>query len=161
MILRIGIDPGISGAVALLFGHDFERLWDMPVETKKSGRHQIDSAMLLVISREIQELSAPGDRIIAALEMTSAAPKQGVSGMFSMGDSFGCARMLLASVGAEIHLVAPNSWKKIMKLNKDKEYSRSVARRLYPTAQQFLERKKDHNRAEALLLARYLTTIDG
>ena len=80
-------------------------------------------------------------------------PGQGVTSMFSLGDSFGCARSALIATGCEFTLVAPQSWKKHFKLTSDKEQSRSLASRLFPSAP--LHLKKHADRAESLLMAQW------
>ena len=81
-------------------------------------------------------------------------PKQGASSTFSLGDSFGAARAVVATMGISLTYVTPAAWKKHFKLPSDKEMSRALAIRMFPSAP--LNLKKHADRAEALLMARWL-----
>jgi crossover junction endodeoxyribonuclease RuvC len=96
----------------------------------------------------------PGEAVVAVIEKVGAMPGQGVSSVFSLGDSYGAARAVLATAGFELVQVHPATWKKYFKLTSDKELSRALATRLFPAAP--LHLKKHDGRAEALLLARWL-----
>jgi len=146
-----GIDPGITGAIAVI--DDFNNGYfvdDIPVMAKGKGsgkvKNQINPAALF----EILEKYSPKHIF---LERISSMPGQGVASMFSMGDSFGCIRGVCACIDAQLHLITPQSWKKYYSLGKDKEVVRAKAIELFPLAA--LSRKKDHNRAEAVLIANY------
>jgi len=153
----IAIDPGISGGIAALAPDgSFFLVRAMPTNRKKSGRNEVDVAWLYSVLSAMREgLKAPP---LGVIELVSAMPGQGVSGMFSLGDSFGSARALLTILCHEVLYVAPGKWKKAMGLNKDKAYSLTVARRMFPDAREHISRKKDEGLAEALLLARYAQT---
>jgi crossover junction endodeoxyribonuclease RuvC len=88
------------------------------------------------------------------LERVNAMPGQGSSSVFSLGDSFGCARSVVAACHLELTHVTPAQWKKHFKLTSDKELARALAVRMFPGAP--LNLKKHADRAEALLLARWL-----
>lgn len=150
----IGVDPGLTGAVVVLDGDsNILLLVDMPVMSKgtsKGNRRQVNPA-------ELARLLAPyaGNGTTAVLERQNPMPKQGVSSMFSIGDSYGVCRGILATLQIPVQVVHPSTWKAYFKLLRaSKEQSRTRAIELFPTATA-LSRKKDHNRAEALLLARY------
>ena len=91
--------------------------------------------------------------IRAYLEKVNAFPGQGVASMFSLGMSYWGMAGVVAALGWPLTLVEPEAWKRYFKLGKDKEEARALAQRLYPEVD--LHRKKDHNKAEALLIARY------
>ena len=145
----VGIDPGLSGALAFLFEDGtYSGVFDMPVMAAgKTGRQQVNAAALVEWMKKVY----PPDR--AVLEHVAAMPKQGVSSVFSFGQSFGIILGVLAALEIPVELVRPNVWKKAYGLGKDKEEARARAIQLYPAAP--LSRKKDAGRAEALLLARY------
>lgn len=146
----VGIDPGLSGAVAVLDAHlSVLVLEDMPTMGKGKSGNQVNPAALA-------EILQPYAGAHAALERVGAMPGQGVSSMFSLGDSYGTARAVLAVLGMPVEIVTPTVWKKHYHLDSDKERSRTKAIELFPGAS--LHRKKDHGRAEALLLARWLAT---
>jgi crossover junction endodeoxyribonuclease RuvC len=158
-VLVVAMDPGISGAVSATRWERrtsvFHRVASMPVEEKASGRRQIDTAGLFQLVGEMTE----GDCDVRfVIERVSAMPGQGVSGMFSLGDSFGSARAIAACFSPmhPVRLESPAVWKKALGLlKKPKSASLRLARRLYPDARPFLARAKDEGRAEALLLAHY------
>jgi crossover junction endodeoxyribonuclease RuvC len=144
----IGIDPGITGAIGVLDEHgNYLDVYDMPVIAKgKSGKQQIDAAGLYKLIKQ-------HGVIHAFVEQVGAMPGQGVSSMFSLGDSVGCIRAVLCALMIPTQFIPPQSWKRGFKLTADKEQARSRAVELFPQAP--LNRKKDAGRAEALLIARF------
>jgi crossover junction endodeoxyribonuclease RuvC len=150
-VITIGIDPGLSGAIAVLVDGQFEAVHDMPVVTKGTGRKEVNPADLQRIIRGGTDAYNDTD---VAIEKVSASPQMGVSSAFSFGDSFGCVRSVTACCNLGTVLVSPAVWKRHFKLGKDKELSRALAVRMFPTAQ--LNLKKHADRAEALLIAVWL-----
>lgn len=152
-MITIGIDPGLTGAIGVLRSGVFVAVEDMPTVAKGSGsvKREVDPAGL---KRLIKEHLVPDEAVSCILEKVSSMPGQGVSSVFSLGDSYGCARSVIATANFELHLVTPQVWKKSYNLSSDKEQSRSLATRLFPTAP--LHLKKHDGRAEALLMAKYL-----
>lgn len=151
--LYIGIDPGIGGAVAAVTAQGkFIDVMSMPIQMKKSGRNEVDALALFEWFEALR-----GKRILyTMLERVSAMPGQGVSGMFSLGDSFGCARAIATAASEQLAYAAPGVWKKKMSLTKNKAYSLTLARQFFPeAAADYLPLKKHEGRAEALLLAKY------
>lgn len=151
--LYVGIDPGLTGAIAILDGHgDLVALDDLPVIANGKGSarvtRQLDPAGLAKL------LPPYTSGITVALERVAARPGQGVSSVFSLGDSFGCIRGVLAALDMPVEIVTPATWKKHYQLGSDKEQARAKAIQLYPHAD--LHRVKDHNKAEAALIARWL-----
>lgn len=149
----IGVDPGLSGAVAILDqAGGLVLLEDLPTVANGSGRAKVTRR---VDPAGLARLLLPyGDRAaLGVLESVSARPGQGVSSVFSLGDTFGAVRAVLACTGVSVALVSPAEWKRHYRLDGDKERSRARAVELFPGAD--LHRKADHNRAEALLLARF------
>jgi len=145
----IGIDPGVTGAIALRWEGYYE-VYDIPytVADKKGKRKQVNPVALW----ELLKVQAP-NRTRVFLEKTHAMPKNGVIASYSQGDSNGCIRSVCACLGFPIELVTPHAWKKYFKLGKDKEVVRAKAIEVFPKAE--LHLKKHHNRAEALLIAQY------
>lgn len=150
----IGIDPGLSGAIAIL-PHDpavAPVIADMPVRPygeKGFVKRAVDVDALADI---LKPYSVIGDTQ-AYLERVNAFPGQGSASMFSLGMSYWGVAGVLAALKIPLHLVEPKEWKGHFGLAKDKELARALALRYYPGME--LTRKKDHNRAEALLIARY------
>ena len=152
-MITIGIDPGLSGAIGVLKDGGFVAVYDMPTVAKGSGsvKSEVDPAGLIAILRS----AIPADEAgVVVLERVNAMPGQGVSSVFSLGDSFGCARSSIAACRFETVYVAPAKWKKYFNLTSDKEMSRALAIRMFPEAP--LHLKKYSDRAEALLMARWL-----
>ena len=150
-ICILGIDPGLSGAVAFYFPSHPHLIAaeDMPV-----AGGEIDAATL---ARRVS-LMVP---TIAVIERVHAMPGQGVSSTFKFGTAYGTVLGAIIALGVTTHLVAPTKWKRYFGLSADKEEARALALRLWPTSEHFA-RKKDHGRAEAALIARWAAeTIPG
>lgn len=157
-MITIGIDPGLSGAIGVLKEGRYVGVIDMPVVAKGVGsvKNEVDPSGLIKILREY----VPADEyVMVALERVNAMPGQGVSSVFSLGDSFGCARAAIAACRYEAKYVPPAIWKKHFKLTSDKELCRAAAVRMFPDAP--LNLKKHADRAEALLMARYMHDVYG
>lgn len=152
-MITIGIDPGLSGAIGILLDGMLIAVEDMPIVAKGSGsvKNEVDPAGLMLLLRRHVNSDQP---IRAVLERVNAMPGQGVSSVFSLGDSFGTARACVAACGIELTYVTPVNWKKHFNLVSDKEMSRALAVRMFPAAP--LHLKKHSDRAEALLMARWL-----
>lgn len=152
-MITIGIDPGLSGAVGALYDGAFLGVEDMPVVAKGSGsvKNEVDAAGLI---RLLKNHTSTNESVAMVLERVNAMPGQGVSSVFSFGDSFGVARAAIVATNSEQWYVTPAQWKKHFKLGSDKEQSRALAVRLFPEAP--LHLKKHADRAEALLMARWL-----
>ena len=152
-MISIGIDPGLTGAIGVLRDGEFYAVIDMPTVVKGAGsvKNEVDPAGLANILRQY----APADEAVSVvLERVNAMPQQGSSSIFSLGDSFGCARSVVAACRFELTYVTPVTWKKHFKLSSDKEVGRALATRTFPDAPLYL--KKHADRAEALLMAKWL-----
>lgn len=155
-MLVVGIDPGITGAIATL-GHKKELLGldDMPVMQRGGTtkvKNQVNATELCAILHEHLKHHDKNE-ILVIIELMSAMPKQGVSTTFSLGHTAGTIEAVVAAKGYSHRLVSPRTWKKAMNITADKAMSRSMAQRLFPDAD--LKLMKHHNRAEAILLALY------
>lgn len=148
---KIGIDPGLTGAIAWLdSNHNFIEVWDMPVMAKSKGKKQVNGVELARIIREITFEHA----CIAVVEQVHAMPGQGGTSMFNFGHGTGVIDGVLAALKMPVVYVTPTKWKKAAALLKtEKDMARTKAIQLYPTAP--LSRKKDIGRADAILIARY------
>jgi crossover junction endodeoxyribonuclease RuvC len=147
-MLTLGIDPGLSGAMALLRGDTPILVADLPIIRDRSLAWVDGNEMQ---SRLMQAIA--GGECHAFVERVSAMPKQGVSSSFQFGVGFGSILSLLQAMHISIELVTPVVWKKSYGLSKDKNASLHKARLLYPTAE--LHLAKHDGRAESLLIARY------
>ncbi len=148
--ILLGVDPGLSGALAFYDGHEL-MIHDMPTLTiTKNGKEKrrVDLMALLGILR-----TYPVKHCF--LEAVNAMPGQGVTSMFSMGRTFGHIEMGIASCNIPITEVHPRAWKQKMNCTADKDSSRLRASQLLPNEAHQWSRKKDDGRAEATLLALY------
>ena len=148
----VGVDPGNTGAIALLSGADID-IWDMPVMKTKDGKNTLDLYRLAAMIRLINKISLQGDVYI---EKVHSMPSQGVSSTFKFGYSYGAVCGQVTSTFGRFIDVTPQKWKKHFNLiGEDKDASRLLALELFPKAANKLKRKKDHGRADALLIAKY------
>lgn len=152
----LGIDPGLSGALALLSVSDrkIHAIWDMPV---KNG--QVDPAGVAVVVDLAKWMS--NDSLVAAVELVSSMPRQ--TGAFNFGRSAGVVHGVLGAISVPMELVSPAVWKgatglrKIMGETQDqvKTRARELATKLWPEMAAQFKRVKDDGRAEACLIASY------
>jgi len=147
----IGIDPGLTGAIAVLC--DRIVLIDMPTTAKVSGKgNEVNAYELCSI---IREWGSKGETVVY-VEKVTAMTGNGVTSSFSFGDSAGVVRAAVACAGLPVNYVTPQAWKKHFGLiNTQKDAARTKAIQLFPSASSDLARKKDGGRADALLIARY------
>jgi hypothetical protein len=152
--VTIGIDPGLSGAVAFLPHVENILPWveDMPTMGHSPTGFVKRAVDCRALARMLEPYSMAGTGRVF-MERVNAFPGQGVGSMFSLGMSFWGAFGVCAALAMETHLVQPKDWKNHFRLDKDKELARALASRYFPSV--VLSRKKDHGRAEALLIARY------
>ena len=150
----IGIDPGLSGAIAILEDSRIEEIFDMPVMPDgKKNKRQLNSALLVkLIKDSIKNL----EDTVMVVEQVNAMPGQGVTSMFNFGQTFGAIKGICAAMGLPIFFVRPAKWKKHFELiNSSKDASRTKAIEMYPSISQQLSKKKDVNKSDAILIARY------
>ena len=150
----IGIDPGLSGAIAILDNNKIKELFDMPVMPDgKKNKRQLNSALLVkLIKDNIKNL----EDTVMVVEQVNAMPGQGVTSMFNFGQTFGAIKGICAALGLPIFFVRPAKWKKHFELiNSSKDSSRTKAIEMYPSIAEKLSKKKDVNKSDAILIARY------
>ena len=149
----IGIDPGVHGAIALVNDQGgLVMVYDMPtiqLVVGKSTKARISPELLAALLRDHQGATA-------VVEQVSAMPGQGVSSMFSFGESFGVIKGCLAGVGFSFMTTTPAKWKKDMNINASKDGARAMAIQTWPSWAKTFARVKDDGRAEAALLALWL-----
>jgi len=147
-----GIDPGASGAIAVLSeeGH-FVAVFDMPVLEVKVGKAIKRRVNAELLAYEVGLYP----NAVAVLEQVSSMPGQGVSSMFAFGESYGIVKGVLAAFQIPTHLVTPVKWKKAMELNASKDGSRAKAIQMWPGHASMFKRVKDDGRAEACLIAEF------
>jgi crossover junction endodeoxyribonuclease RuvC len=144
----LGVDPGLTGALALYRAGTW-MFMDMPI-VGDAKHHEINGPELCKWLREQQPEHA-------YVEFAAARPGQGVSSMFRFGVTYGATKMALAASGVPYTIITPVRWKAGVGIpaGSDKEASRLRALQLFPDQAANLGRKKDHARADALLLAHY------
>jgi len=153
--MRIGIDCGNQGAIALLNSKaECLHVEDMPLMSLNGKKYQVNAVELSKILERWKALSS--EPVVAFVEQVSARPGQGVSSMFNFGMGYGIVQGVLATQGIPYILVRPQEWKKragVAGKKIDKDMARTVAQRLFPSVD--LSLKKHIGRADALLIAKY------
>ena len=155
-MLIIGIDPGISGAICFFENGEVKDVIDMPTmsEGKKNKRQVNGRQIFNEISNRINSYDLKDINVV--VEQVSAMPGQGVTSMFNFGQSFGVIKGICSALNLPIYFVRPTKWKKYFNLIKtNKDASRTKAIEAYPEISGKLSRKKDSNKADAILIARY------
>lgn len=146
-MLTIGIDPGLSGALAVVDADGkIELLADLPVIRDRSLAWIDGGAMQSLLLDAMR-----GRQCRAVIERVSAMPRQGIASAFTFGVGFGSILAMLQTLRLPIELVTAATWKLALGLGKDKRASIDKARLLFPTAD--LTLAKHDGRAEALLIA--------
>ena len=146
-----GIDPGLTGALAVIDTDEgTATVADLPTIEWGNGavKRALDLPALAVMLAKIMP-----DRVV--VERVHSMPLQGVASMFSLGMTFGGILGVVAGLELPVMVVSPRDWKGALGLTADKDTARGVAAIWYPLAAGMLGRKRDHNRAEALLLAHF------
>ena len=150
----IGIDPGLSGAIAVMYDKKVINMYDMPVmaEGKKNKRQLNSSQLVNIIKENIDE----DEEAIVVVEQVNAMPGQGVTSMFNFGQTFGAIKGVCAALKLPIFFVRPSKWKKHFELiNSSKDASRTKVIEMYPTLSGQLAKKRDVNKSDAILIAKF------
>ena len=150
----IGIDPGLSGAIAILENNKVLKIFDMPVMSEgKKNKRQLNSAQLVKL---LSDYISDKDEVSVVVEQVNAMPGQGVTSMFNFGQTFGAIKGICAALELPIFFVRPSKWKKHFELiNSSKDASRTKVIEMYPTLSDELSKKKDVNKSDAILIARF------
>ena len=150
----IGIDPGLSGGIAVLENNKVLDIFDMPVMSEgKKNKRQLNSAQLVKL---IKDNISKNEEVSVVVEQVNAMPGQGVTSMFNFGQTFGAIKGVCAALGLPIFFVRPAKWKKHFELiNSSKDSSRTKAIEMYPSLSNDLAKKKDVNKSDAILIARF------
>ena len=155
-MLIIGIDPGISGSICFLENGKIVDVVEMPTmaEGKKNKRQVNGSQIYNEISQRINNIQNQDIRII--IEQVSAMPGQGVTSMFNFGQSFGILKGICSAMQLPMYFVRPAKWKKYFSLiNAEKDASRTRVIEMFPYFSSQLSKKKDSNKADAILIASF------
>ena len=155
-MLIIGIDPGISGSICFFQDGKIIDVVEMPTMTEgKKNKKQVNGSQIFnEISDRIRKLDKKDTRVI--IEQVSAMPGQGVTSMFNFGQSFGILKGICSAMQLPMYFVRPAKWKKYFNLiNSEKDASRTRAIEVFPYFSGQLSRKKDSNKADAILIASF------
>ena len=155
-MLIIGIDPGISGSICFFKDGKILNVIEMPTMTEgKKNKKQVNGSQIyneiLNVIRDIEK-----KEIKVIIEQVSAMPGQGVTSMFNFGQSFGILKGICSGMQLPMYFVRPAKWKKYFNLlNSGKDASRTKAIEIFPYFSSNLAKKKDSNKADAILIANY------
>ncbi len=155
-MLIIGIDPGISGSICFFLDGKILEVLEMPTmaEGKKNKKQINGSQIYNEINRVINKIQNQEVRVV--IEQVSAMPGQGVTSMFNFGQSFGILKGICSAMKLPMYFVRPAKWKKYFNLiNSQKDASRTKAIEIFPYFSQELSKKKDANKADAILIASF------
>ena len=155
-MLIIGIDPGISGSICFLVDGKILEVIEMPTMTdgKKNKRQVNGSQVFNEITKIIKEYKK--DEIRVVIEQVSAMPGQGVTSMFNFGQSFGILKGVCTAMQLPMFFIRPAKWKRYFNLlNSEKDASRTRAIEIFPYFSSQLSKKKDSNKADAILIANF------
>ena len=155
-MLIIGIDPGISGSICFFEDGKILDVLEMPTMTDgKKNKKQVNGAQIYnEISSKIMGVERQNLRVI--IEQVSAMPGQGVTSMFNFGQSFGILKGICSAMQLPMYFVRPAKWKKYFGLIKsEKDASRTKVIEMFPYFSSQLSKKKDSNKADAILIASF------
>ena len=155
-MLIIGIDPGISGSICFFEDGKIIDVIEMPTMTdgKKNKRQVNGSQIYNEISKRINNIEKQNIRVI--IEQVSAMPGQGVTSMFNFGQSFGILKGICSAMQLPMYFIRPAKWKKYFSLiNSEKDASRTKVIEMFPSFSSQLSKKKDSNKADAILIASF------
>ena len=150
----IGIDPGLSGAIAVLKNNKVLNIFEIPVMSEgKKNKRQLNSAQLVKL---LKDNIKDDEEVSVVVEQVNAMPGQGVTSMFNFGQTFGAIKGICAALSLPIFFVRPSKWKKHFEIiNSSKDSSRTKAIEMYPLLSGELSKKKDVNKSDAILIARF------
>jgi len=154
-MLIIGIDPGISGSICFFEDGKILEVIEMPVMTEgKKNKKQVNGAQ--IYNEFLKRINNKGDQIRVVIEQVSAMPGQGVTSMFNFGQSYGILKGICSAMQLPMFFIRPAKWKKYFNLiNSQKDASRTRAIEIFPYFSTQLSKKKDSNKADAILIASF------
>ena len=150
----IGIDPVTSGAICFFKDGKIQDVIEMPTMIDgKKNKKQVNGAQIFnEISDRIKNVDKKDVKVV--IEHVSAMPGQGVTSMFNFGQSFGIIKGICSAMQLSMFFVRPVKWKKYFNLiNSEKDASRTRAIEIFPYFSSQLSKKKDSNKADAILIA--------
>ncbi len=153
-MIIFGIDPGVSGAICVLKEGKILEVYEMPtmIDGKKNKRQVNGAEVTNIFLKDLHN----EDKAKIVVEHVTAMPGQGVTSMFNFGQSFGVLKGICAALKLPIYFVRPVKWKKHFNLIKtNKEASRTKVIEIFPYISSKISRKKDSNKADSILIAKY------
>jgi crossover junction endodeoxyribonuclease RuvC len=159
-MIIIGIDPGVSGAICILTNGKITEIYEMPtmIDGKKNKKQVNGAEVTNIINKELINEKD----INVVIEHVSAMPGQGVTSMFNFGQSFGVLKGICAALKLPVHFIRPVKWKKHFNLiNTEKDASRTKVIEVFPYISSKISKKKDANKADAILIARFFHETVG
>jgi len=155
-MIIIGIDPGISGSICFFENGKILDVVEMPTMTDgKKNKKQVNGSQIYnEILKKISHLDKSDVKVV--IEQVSAMPGQGVTSMFNFGQSFGILKGICSAMQLPVYFVRPAKWKKYFNLiNSEKDASRTRAIEIFPYFSSQLSKKKDSNKADAILISSF------
>ena len=155
-MIIFGIDPGLGGAISVLENKKVIEVFDMPtmIDGKKNKRQVNGAQISNEIIRRTKNIEKKNTKVI--IEQDAAMPGQGVTSMFNFGQSFGVLKGICSALELPMYFVRPVKWKKYFNLiNSEKDASRTKAIEIFPEISSILSKKKDANKADAILIASF------
>jgi crossover junction endodeoxyribonuclease RuvC len=154
-MLIIGIDPGISGSICFFEDGKIIEVIEMPVMTEgKKNKKQVNGAQ--IYNEFLKKINNKDNDVRVVIEQVSAMPGQGVTSMFNFGQSYGILKGICSAMQLPMFFVRPAKWKKYFNLiNSQKDASRTRAIEIFPYFSTQLSKKKDSNKADAILIASF------
>ncbi|XP_024361951.1 Holliday junction resolvase MOC1, chloroplastic isoform X2 [Physcomitrium patens] len=152
----LGIDPDASGAIAVLRDGTQEVL-DVPcvkIQVGKTMRRRHDARSIVDL---VNKINAP-EGSVAYVEQAMPFPMDGKQGWYGCGFGYGMWVGILMALGFKVVPVRAQVWKSAMGIagkQYTKDDSRATAMALFPDLGPQLKRKKDHGRADAILIAAF------
>jgi crossover junction endodeoxyribonuclease RuvC len=159
-MIIIGIDPGVSGAICILTNGKITEIYEMPtmIDGKKNKKQVNGAEVTNIINKELVNEKD----INVVIEHVTAMPGQGVTSMFNFGQSFGVLKGICAALKLPVHFIRPVKWKKYFNLiNTEKDASRTKVIEVFPYISSKISKKKDANKADAILIARFFHETVG
>ncbi len=153
-MIIFGIDPGVSGAICVLEKGKILEVYEMPtmIDGKKNKRQVNGAEVTNIFLKDLNNKY----KAKVVVEHVTAMPGQGVTSMFNFGQSFGVLKGICAALKLPIYFVRPVKWKKHFNLIKtNKDASRTKVIEIYPYISSKISRKKDSNKADSILIAKY------
>ena len=147
----VGVDPGINGAIAVWDGKELV-IYDIPKIKSRGRGYEVNIPELMKIMARI---AAQGPIYAAFIELVGGRPKEGAGSARKGGITWGLIVGSLSMFCSRVFWPTAKDWKQKMGLTKDKNYSRTRAIHLFPEFAEYFTRAKDHDRAEAALMAMF------